>query len=161
MGFVEIMPPVSHKASSGTGVKLSITERCGWRLSFTDAAIEALGGVNDKARLKVLVDADPAFPRVRIEIADEGPFRFGKPPISDRCRFVTLGRINAFPMPANLPLVLPCTWEMVEGKPAIDVDLPRELRATQQATHPLKKTGGGKAISVTLAGRSPVAAGSE
>lgn len=105
----------------------------------------------------MLLDRDPAMPRLRIVRDPAGPFTLGKPPLGDRWRFVTVGKecgLPASPLPS-----LDCTWELVDGKPAIDIDLPREMRLTslhQPAGQPSTSTGP-RPAAVTLPGARSVA----
>lgn len=112
-----------------------------------------LGG-GDATRFKVLIDRDPALPRLRIALAPDGGFRLGKPPLGDRWRFITVGRET------GLPLVLlkaaDCTWEAVEGQRSIDIDLPRELRSVHQhqPVGQSSTSNGPRPSPVTLPGRA-------
>ena len=151
MAFVEIEPP-RKVAGIGTGVRISITGRLGLRVSLADAALEAIGG-GGATSFKVLIDRDPAMPRIRVALASDGRFRLGKPPLGDRWRFITLGRDTGLPMP--MLKSCDCTWEAVDGQQAIDIDLPREMRATRQH-QPVgqpSKSNGPRPSTVTLPGR--------
>lgn len=178
MPFIELEPP-RKAAGIGTGVRLSITDRLGLRISLAGDALEAIlggrfgtsadgslvarsgagadaagGGGDATARFRVLIDRDPALPRLRIVLAPDGRFRLGKPPLGNRWRFLTLGRETGLPM---APLkAADCTWEAVDGQQAIDIDLPRELRSVRQH-QPVGQpstSNGPRPSPVTLPGRA-------
>ena len=119
------------------------------------APTRAVGGVAATARFRVLVDHDPALPRVRIVLDPDGGFTMGKPPLGDAWRFVTIGKQSGLPL---TPLKsLECTWERVEGMAAIDIDLPREMRRTAQhqpVGQPSTSTGPRPAPVTLPSGRS-------
>lgn len=102
----------------------------------------------------MLIDRDPALPRLRIALAPDGRFRLGKPPLGDRWRFITLGRDAGLPL---TPLkAADCTWEAVDGQQAIDIDLPREMRSVRQH-QPVGQpstSNGPRPAPVTLPGRA-------
>lgn len=88
------------------------------------------GGGDEAHRYKILVDRDSAFPRLRVVLAPEGGFKQSKPPLGDRWKMIRIGRDTGLPE-SKLPAT-ECEWEKVEGQPAIEIELPRELRLTRQ-----------------------------
>lgn len=160
MGFVEIKPPDKPAKGIGTGVRVSVTDRHGLRVSIAGDALGLLTKAKGDPRFRVLHDADPALPRLRI-IRDDADGRFAllKPPLGDTWRFITVGRRPWLPPDALKGL--DCTWEIVEGMAAaIDIDLPREFRRTQSVdaarTAPSTSYSNARTSSVTLPGRAPV-----
>lgn len=151
MPFVELQP--AAKGAGGTGVKISRTDRAGIIVSISGAALAALGGGGD-ATLRVLHDPDPALPRLRIARDPLGRFRLSEP---QRTRgLVFLVRIGRLPALAGDPFKgFACTWEAVEGQQAIDIDLPREMRATvkHQPVGQPSTSNGPRPSTVTLPGR--------
>lgn len=130
MPFEELTAPVQAARGIGTGARVSISIRRGVIVSVAGDAMAALGGCPEGDRYIVLIDRDPALPRLRIVRAADGGFKASRPPLGDRWRMIRLGRDTGLP---QLVLKgLDCAWERVEGKPAIDIDLPRELRGTSQ-----------------------------
>lgn len=129
MPFVELTPPV--KAKSATGVRVSMSERWGLVVSVSGPPRELF--TTDDA-LKVLLDPDQAAPRLRIEVHDEGRFRFVNAPGPRGPSNTLMLRVGR---PAQLPDVqfrgFDCTWEPVGGARGIDIDLPRELRQVDRA----------------------------
>ena len=145
MPFIEISPPLKQPKGLGTGVRLGVSERMGLRISLAGEALTAIAGrdsaVWDQHTFKVLLDADPALPRLRIMRAGDGRFALSKPPLGDTWRFITVGRVASFPVIERCG----CSWESVDHSIfAIDIDLPRELRATsthQPVGRPSTSTG--------------------
>lgn len=156
MPFVEIMPPKRAGSGIGTGVRMSVSGLHGVRVSIAGAALVAIGDADPDARFRVLIDRDPACPRLRIEADPAGGFRQARPPTGDRWRFILLGRaIEGLRLEPQKNL--DCLWERVEGRPAIDIDLPREIvvrvvSSHQPAGQPSTSTGP-RPKAVTLPGR--------
>ena len=125
MPFVEIMPLKSSK-QAGTGARVSLNDRGGLVISLSGEALAALGGGRVVA-VNALLDADPAYPRLRLITSDRGAFKAGKAPLGDRVRIVRIGHRPEFGETRFKGL--DCIWERLEdGRLGIDIDLPRELR---------------------------------
>lgn len=131
MPFVELQPPLGGKGIA-TGVRLSLGGRAGLRISLAGEALVALGieiGKEQGVRLRVLHDADPALPGLRLVRDDtEGRFTFVRPPRGDTWRWVRLGRPSFVPKEEFKAFA--CTWERAADRArTIDIDLPREFRS--------------------------------
>lgn len=122
MPFVEITP---LRSKDGTGVKLTNGPRMGVIVSITGEALVALG-VNDVRPVRVMLDLDPAFPRIRIVRSADGKFGFTRAALAkdNDIRHVRIGRRPE--MKGEMAGVA-CVWELVEGEAGIDIDIPREL----------------------------------
>jgi hypothetical protein len=149
MSFVELAPT---RRRTGTGVRLSLTERSGVILSLTGAAVEAIGGGQEGA-VKVYLDQDPALPRMRVERHKDGPFHVTPAPRGSETRLVRVGHVKAITAPPVSGL--DCTWEGVEGRAAIDIDLPRAFFADRTVTtearlQPHSSAARGRTTQVTL-----------
>jgi hypothetical protein len=151
MGFVEVQPIKKAPNKSTTGVRLSCGP-FGISLTFTGAALAALGNPKVETCCKIFHDADPALPRIRVEPHKDGRFVFrkqGKFGVDYR-----MVRVGAAVAVGDIELKrLDCVWEF-SGKDnrSIDIDLPREFQKTQTATvRPASSTSmRGKEKQVTL-----------
>lgn len=151
MAFHDLTPA---RRGTGTGVRISRSERCGVILALSD---DALAHIVLKAgdRVRVQHDPDPAMPRLRISLDDAGVFHATKPPGNRkgsvvRTLLIRLGHIPA--LDGDAAKGLDCLWEQ-HGAATIDIDLPREFRAV--TTTPIA-AGHGRTANVTLPGRTPV-----
>ena len=147
MAFVEIKPVKRVAGASTTGVRISVSDRLGMIVAISGAARDALGvAVGDRVRF--LYNADPALPRLRIEVADDGAYTLGAAPGGrggngpHRALWVRLGKQPAFEHVDDMKR-LDCACEK-SAMCAIDIDLPREFRRTgqhQPAGQPSTSTG--------------------
>jgi hypothetical protein len=140
MPFVELKPGPGAR-TSGTGVRLSKSDKFGLTVSFSGRALDAVGD----SGLKVLADLDPAFPRLRILRSPEGPFQMVHSPGRSKAGADAVPTMLRIPprddFGASEFRALDCVWEPVlsdvsiPGEPpgvlGIDIELPREMRLTQ------------------------------
>lgn len=159
MPFQEIHP-LRRPKDAGTGVRVTLADFGGLVVTVRGDAMQRLIG---GGKVKALLDADPAYPRLRLIAADDGPFdlklpiglrsKSGEPPTS---RVIRIGHRPEFG--EERFKALDCIWEAVEGMPAIDIELPREMRVTSSVnklvTQPSNSSTAGKSTNVTLAGRA-------
>lgn len=134
MPFVELVPKRVPSHQSKTGVRFTLMSQ-GPVVTLSGDAVARLGNPPAGSACKILHDNDKALPRLRIEVAQDGKFvlgTIGKYKNSGHLA-VRLGKRTVDLGPVKV-MRADCTWEPVEGKAAIDIDLPRELRDTQPDT---------------------------
>ena len=155
--FVEITPQ-RRAADVGTGVHISRSDRNGIVLTIAGPPRAALG-LAAGTRLRILHDPDPALPRLRLVPDPEGKYAAVDPP-GRKTRddgggsgsvLVRMGRVAPLAGPAAARLA--CTWEPAAGQTAIDIDLPREFRASTAVSLAAPH---GRTNQVTLGGGTPV-----
>lgn len=149
MPFTELQPPPRAASGTGTGVRISVTQRYGVRVSLSGAALATLDA-GPAFKLRVYIDRDPALPRLRVVADPAGGFTLRKPPKGEWMWFA----LGALPGLGGEDLKgLDCTFDAEPRQ--LDIDLPRELRATsvhQPAGQPSTSTGP-RPRPVTLPGR--------
>lgn len=140
MPFVEILPP--EKGALATGVRVSVGAH-GMSVTVAGRALFHLGVPDVGAKCKVFHDADPALPRLRILVDKGGKFILARPGrMGPEYWLIRLGR--SVDWGRTEIKKADCTWEPAEGR-AIDIDLPRELRAvaTEMRNAAAPSTSGG------------------
>lgn len=151
MPFVEIVPV---RKTAGTGVRMSNTERGGLTISLSGEALAALGMPQAGVAARVLFDADPVAPRVRILMAPDGAAVLRGSPGRGKVRNTLMCRLGRQTHVApQLSEPLACTWEPVSGDgsaPAIDIDVPREMRPIATAVSRPTNSAGNPGRAVTL-----------
>lgn len=132
MPFVELTPLKS--SDLGTGVKISNGAH-GLSVSLIGKALVHLG---EASTLRVLLDVDRAYPRLRIVRDPKGPFKMKRSALSKTGHhFLRFGQRPGIKGEIKGAM---CTWETIDIQygVGIDIDLPRELFPTATTTvHPV------------------------
>lgn len=156
MAFTEIKPQKAQGAV-GTGVRMTLSHARGLSITVAADALAALGGAVDEVRFRVLVDMSIGVRQIRIVADRDGPYTWRQPRAAGSpYRTIRVGRNALFG--ADEFKALDCTWEAADiDAPAIDVDLPREMRAaaatetqTRMVAPPSTSSSGVRTTSVTL-----------
>jgi hypothetical protein len=158
MPFVELQPLSKLAKGIGTGARISVAEKLGLRVMIADAALEALKnkGVSGGG-LKVLIDRDPAFPRLRIVWAKDGQFEIKKTALSKVWHYITIGRQVG--VPAIKLKAIEVQWEKTDNGIGIDIDLPPAHFGSRTQVQPVGRPStstGPRPAPVTVPGRARV-----
>ncbi len=153
MPFVDLQPV---RAARSTGITISRSDRHGVIVSVSGAARAALA-LKPGDRVRIQHDADPAMPRLRIMADEDGKFTATLSPGSakngdrpESALMIRMGRLVA--LVGEPAKGLDCHWETASVPGSIDIDLPREFRATTSHHVPASNN---RENRVTLPGRAP------